>query len=203
MVAAEPAIDCTAAAYSRWRVALILLTVVDVLGLPIAILLLLVWNQRHLRTAHCEASSVFALRCGILFQAFRKSAFWWQCLILLRRCLLAVISVVHLASLRYLLFTLCTFALFLVHVLLRPYRSRQLNRVESVALALHVVMAAIMASVSDPPQGASLPVQVVLFLLIVLPVCVLALLLAFQRWSRKNKDVQRAVQLQELLLSDQ
>lgn len=208
VVATAPAIDCHSPTYGHWRVAILVLMVLDIVGLPLAVLAWLCSHRTNMATARHDPDDAFGRRYGVLFQAFKnkQAAPYWQSWILVRRCMLAAISVVHAANLRFVLFTLATFAFFLMHMLARPYRNRRLNRVESAALGIHVVMATILTGFAgDVAQQPTLPVQVLLCLLVVVPSLTLLALLALERWvwPRWRKGVklfpQRSVHMERLL----
>ena len=115
-----------------------------------------------------SSRSSFKAGYGILFEAFASSTFWWQCLILLRRAILAAVSIIEATNVRFLIFTLATFAFFLLHSQFKPYRDGRLNQLEAMALIVHTILAAILtgfaASVHVPE-----PVQVVLSLFVIFP----------------------------------
>ena len=132
-------------------------------------------------------ASRYVASYGILFEAFHSSAYWWQSLILFRRVVLAAISIIDAANVRFLCFTLATFAFFLLHNNFRPYREKGFNTLEALVLICHTILAAILSGFAA--QSQQLPTGVTLFLFISLPAIALLLFVAFNTVQSRLKAV--------------
>lgn len=86
---------------------------------------------------------------------------------LVRRAVLSALAVIESPSLRFMGFTIACFIFSQIHIFIRPYREAEFNTLETAALMIHTVIAAVLTGF----PGTTLPVavQAVVVILIVGP----------------------------------
>lgn len=130
-----------------------------------------------------ESRAAFRARWGPLYVMYSHRAWYWQSLVLLRRAVFVLVSVVLLQSPahRYLAFTLLNFVSLLLHQFVHPFADARTNHLETGAYALLVIVSAILTGYQAPYPVS---VQVALVVLVVPPALLLVLLIGRHHWRR-------------------
>jgi hypothetical protein len=188
-----PSIDCSSASYTSAYILQIFIVLFYVIGVPLATVLCSWWYYNSViatipglgqtgRAAFCADSLDSATTSsehfisaqryfswwGPLFSYFTKEAFFYQGLVLGRRAVYSMVTIVLEPSinLRAMVYGFSSFVFLAIHTLLAPYRDDMLNKVESISLSLHVFLS-ILISPWEPPFP--LGVQVSLCFFVVVP----------------------------------
>jgi hypothetical protein len=188
-----PSIDCSSASYTSAYNLQIFIVIFFVIGVPLATVLCSWWYYNSVivtipglgqtgRAAFCADSLDSATTSsehfisakryfswwGPLFSYFTKEAFFYQGLVLGRRTVYSMATIVLEPSinLRAMVYGFSSFVFLVIHTLLAPYRDDMLNKVESISLSLHVFVS-ILISPWEPPFP--LEVQVSLCFFVVVP----------------------------------
>ena len=111
-------------------------------------------------------SSGFLMRYGILFQAFSSHAWYYQVVVLIRRAVFVIVSVVLTESSdsRAFSFVLLNIASMILHLYVKPFVDESVNQSETISILMLLIISALINAYSPP---YTIPTQVVLFLLIV------------------------------------
>lgn len=98
-------------------------------------------SQGLFRTQYLETA-------GVLYDAYKMRAFWWEPVTLSRRLIIASVytGLFNIADWRSFAMFLVVTAGFVLHILFYPYRQRVENFVEAYLLLLLMVVASLMAS---------------------------------------------------------
>lgn len=174
-VQSDPSVDCSDPRYRSWLGLLVFILVVNVIASPIALLVLLF----RYRTQIANGDEDLRHRLGVMYEGFGPHAFFWQVVILARRALLSAIAVISEASVRFMSFTIACLCFCVIHVAFHPYKSAFSNRLEDVALVLHVVLSSLLGGY---PVSLPLAVQVIVFLIVLLPTLGMAGVVGYKSW---------------------
>lgn len=190
VVQSSPTINCDDVEYKQWRIYIFALVVTVVLGVPVGVALFLFRHRRDIIVAYDDSGvrlkphTDVVRRFGILFGSYRRGAFWWQVVILLRRTSTVLIltycepawgwtyvglGLLHCVSL-------------LIQIRTRPFILHHNNTFEAILLSLIVLIAYII--LAHPSRPYALEQQVLLSLFVVVP-SVAALTFASVRTLRR------------------
>ena len=116
----------------------------------------------------------FLLRYAPLFAMYSSSAWFWQVIVLVRRTVFVVISVMLLPTprRRFVAFALSTIVSLLLQLSASPFRESNFNRAEAASHWLLIVLS-ITLTLEDPPFSSG--VNAFVFILVVPPLCLYAL----------------------------
>jgi hypothetical protein len=128
VVAAAPALSCASGVYRAYAVLAYVVLAVVVVGMPVAASIVLLRFGRWLKAQEVRD------RIGFLFETYRPACFWWEVVVLLRRAALAALAMVVAQPLRMYLVAVCTFVIFVAHLVFRPFADSADNAVEAVGL---------------------------------------------------------------------
>ena len=184
-----PALDCGSSGYYVGLGITYTLLVFWVLGVPVAMLVLLL----HLRKQQRLQEVPVMQRWGFLYGTYRPRYFWFEVLLLSRRIVLGQISawLLDRADLRSALLAVSTTAFLLLHMAVRPYVQSHANFLETVSLVTLTILCNLTSGHSLVRDGAySVSVQVIACVLVLLVAG--ALLLAALR--SKLSAIRRCVQ---------
>jgi hypothetical protein len=121
-----------------------------------------------------RAAVQFALRWAPLTGGYRRAAWFWQPLLLLRRFAFVLVAVLVVSpAVRFTLFSLLSFVSLLGHLAAEPFSAAQLNRLESGSYVVLVLISMLLAAVQPP---FPLVVQVALLLLVLVPALLMLVL---------------------------
>lgn len=192
VVFSSPTIDCQSAQYRAYLPAPILAVALYIVGFPLVVLTLL-WVHKETLFVSVVASRAsaadikaslagFFLRWSPLFQMFHPRAWFWQPLLLVRRSMyvLASVLLVQQPAARFMAFSFLNFGSLLFHLLVRPFDSDRLNYIESASYALLVSISIILGGTVRPYSDAT---QAVLLLMVVLPIAALFGYIVLREWQ--------------------
>jgi len=167
VVTYQPAVHCSDAEYKKWQGLMIAIVVLDIVLGPLLLFAFLLSNRSRV----IAAEPSFTARYGIFFESLTtRSEFIttsWQCQILGRRAVLSALSVISTNSFRYMAFTIATSFLFAIHVFALPFKDDKMNRVETVAMFIHVIVSSVLNGF--PSDVISDAAQIIVSLLILIP----------------------------------
>lgn len=178
LIATVPAIDCHSDDYRAFRIFLLTLLILLVIGSPLVIFGFLLLNRGNITNPR------FRERFSILFEAFSPACYFWNSVVLVRRSALVAITLVPDYMTRNALFGFLTLLFLLVHLRAQPYGTPAANAAEGVSLVGHVCIA-LFLNTSTGQLGYTLPIRVLVFILVVTTSIGLAALILrqlFDKW---------------------
>lgn len=142
-------------------------------------------------------------RFGIIYEPYRKQAYFTKIVVLLRRAVLVAASIIFVLdqSARALVFTLLNFLFLALHVWLRPYKVDATNFIETVLLSLLVIISSVL---SLPQRPFSDAMSAVLFLLVSGPTFFCIIYFAWSEVRKRffKKSIEDAPQKNQNLFQD-
>ena len=201
VVFTAPTIDCQSNTYRSYMGPVALALALYIVGFPLSVFVLL-WVNKETLFAAVSATSAsntksltgplrnFMLRWSPLFAMFHPRAWFWQPLLLVRRSLFVLASVLLAQQplVRFMAFTFLNFGSLLLHQMVRPFDTDQLNRVESISYVLLVCISVLLTGYQPP---YSMAVQGVLLLLVLPPVVGMGAFVLRQQWRDFRTQTQR------------
>jgi len=176
----DPAVDCGSAEYDSLMVLVYTLLVLWVIGLPLALLILLL----YLRRMNKMHDAVVQDRWGFLYTTYTSRFFWLEPLALVRRVMIVSLAVLLLDHpiARSQALILSLLGLGLLQVTFRPYAGKVANRSETAATLALMVLCVITTGYSIR-QDHSLPLaaQAVVGLIVFSVTTVLVVLVLRQK----------------------
>jgi len=172
VVQAFPEINCESPLYLRWRVVIILMLVLVVIGVP-AFVLYILWRERRKVERCYTAQGSFKIefaafrRFGIFFEPFMHAFRWWHAVILIRRMLTLAIFIfaTDAQGTKYALLGALHCLSLIVNVWCRPYRVLHNNSLETVQLfVLTMITFCIVADPVPPHNDGQIAAISLLFL---------------------------------------
>jgi hypothetical protein len=170
-----PSVSCQSSAYKAALGVQIAIIALVAVGLPCAVFYLVREAYAALpsnKLGSCASSAPLppshAVRWGALYQPYTPAAHYFQAVVLVRRVLFSAfnIGLATQPQVRGVCIALLAVVCLVVQLLLRPYTLDALNTIESASLLLHIALAV----VAMPwPKPYPLGVEVIVFLLIVVP----------------------------------
>jgi hypothetical protein len=176
IVYSTPAIDCNETRYKHWLGGMYFLIAAYVVLAPLLVLASL-WRFRGRRL---QAS---AARWGVFFDPYARHCFWYETVSLYRRALYVIIDVLLYDEplAKYMVFAVITALLLLFHLWLKPFKDHNDNLVESVSLAVLMVLSLILGGYQE---SADSTVQELIFILVGVPTIFGILWIAIPRGRR-------------------
>jgi hypothetical protein len=162
-----PTISCLSNSYKSWLPVIIILLIMTVLSPPV---ILLVWLARN---RHRFSDQPFIDRWGILFEPYTSRAFWWQCMVLLRRVVFSMTDLVLSIwpSFKFMSFAFIHLLSLLIHVLVHPYATSLHNNAELLTFTSLTAIAVTVATFPTPTLIESrLIVRVLISILVLAPI---------------------------------
>jgi len=113
------------------------------------------WDEPVCNADDCmETRREYAFRSiyGAIFDSFAPNATGWTIMILVRRLILIILSVMLTAypAIKYMSFILLQLMIYGLHSYYRPYTTARLNQIERIAIVVHIIVAVFLANDSTP-----------------------------------------------------
>lgn len=171
----QPSISCEDEKYKKWLGFVLFMLVVGVLGIPLMILIFLYRNRYNISN-----NSNFCNRYELLFAPYKRKYFWWNCWILARRSLFAIINTFLMTkqNIMYMVISLFNVSCIIAQAWYRPYKLDADNSMEFSAL-IALSFLSILLTCFIPPFDNN-AIRSIAFLLIFVPTILYLLFIVYQ-----------------------
>ncbi len=193
VVFSSPSISCHDDRYNKWMIWVIFFLVIDVMGMPCVLLYMLAKHWESLN------SGKIISRWGILYESNKRQHPWWTVIILWRRLLYVVIDiVVHVGSLRNMLFAFLSCIVLASHMYIRPYEAEDQNDKETYFITIHIVLSILLTA---NPAPYSLLICVFIFILIVCPAVIFVVTQIMAKYKQQKNTPTTNVEMSSVVIN--
>jgi hypothetical protein len=190
-----PSISCRSSFYETLQPLLIIWLIVAVIGTPLAIAIFILYHRHQILgvTPSITAPPLSSqYQWSILYESFHSRRWYaiiWSIILLVRRATLVALLQVPLGQVQSSLIALLSSISLLIHLIVQPYRSIIFNKMETLALTCHLLLA--IAMTSDQLPFTPL-LKIIVFIIVTIPTFILfgiAAYLKYSEWRYPTKQM--------------